>query len=94
MVNSHSPNLMPVFLKRISLSLLSVALLAAPSATAAYGGYMGYDSRDTGGIFQTPVMAKGRFVYVTRVSRRTLRKMVALTQQPYRPRVFIVTELL
>lgn len=94
MLNSPSPNLMSVFLKRITLSALSIAMLMAPAAASAYGGTMDFDPQETGGIFQTPVMAKGRFVYVTKISRRMLRKMVAQTQHPYRPKVFLVTELL
>lgn len=71
--------------KRYALSLLLLALtvVSLPSGASACGGHE--PDYGNGGIIQTPLSAKGRFVFFTRVSRRLLREAVAQHQRPMRP---------
>lgn len=71
--------------QRYALSFLLMALIVVllPSGASACGGHEPYyGPRD---VFLTPLSAKGRFVYVRRVSRRVLRELVAEHQRPLRP---------
>lgn len=56
-------------------TLLSVAVPVTVSACGAEGENMG------GSFIQTPVSMRGQFIFVNRVSRRTLRHAVAEQQQ-------------
>lgn len=69
--------------KRYALLILALIVVSLPSGASACGGNEPYYGG--GGVFQTPFSAKGRFVFVTRVSRRLLRESVAVHQRPMRP---------
>lgn len=74
--------------QRYALSLLTLALtvVSLPHGASACGGTEhSYRDYGNGGVFQTPYMARGQFIFVTRVSRRVLRELVAEHQQPIRP---------
>lgn len=66
------------------MTAITVISLGLPAGTAAYSEGM-YNIGT--GIFQTPLSAKGRFVFVQKISRRLLRQLVAEHQQPFRPRL-------
>lgn len=77
--------------KRIVASLVTAASLLMPGMMTACGtAYI--PDYGNGGVIQTPLSAKGRFVFVAKISRRRLKEAVALYQQPYRP-VFLRAEI-
>lgn len=70
--------------KRLIVSLVTATSFLMPSMMSACDtAYI--PEYGNGGIMQTPLSAKGRFVFVTRLSRRRLKEAVTLYQQPYRP---------
>jgi hypothetical protein len=71
-------------IRRLILAIISGSLILSPVAVSACGEY---EHENMSGFFETPVSAKGRFVFVQRVSRRILKQMVAEHQQPIRPRL-------
>jgi hypothetical protein len=73
-------------LTRVFLTLAALGSLIAPIGSKACG-VMPDGIGMNGPVFGTPVSAKGRFVYVNRISRRQLKHVVADTQQPFRPAV-------
>ena len=75
---------------RLSLiTLATTASLLVPVAASACGG----PTADAGWMM-TPVSMRGRFVYVNRISRRTLRHAVAERQQSVRVAVPLPREIL
>lgn len=73
----------------LSLStLLSVAAPVTVSACGAEGENMGSS------FIQTPVSLRGQFIFVNRISRRTLRNAVAERQQSVRYTVPLIREIL
>jgi hypothetical protein len=78
--------------RRIVLALISGSMMLSPVFVHACGDGMDMSYGD-GGIIQTPVSAKGRFIFVTKISRRQLREAVALSQQMYRPRTLVRAEI-
>jgi|GEM_PF-6098588 len=72
------------FFRRILIASLITLGLMSPAVSIACGmvpdGVGAY-----GPVFQTPVSMKGQFVFVNRISRRTLKHLVSENQQPFRP---------
>lgn len=73
-------------LARAFLTLAALGSLIAPIGSRACG-VMPDGVGMNGPVFGTPVSVKGRFVFVNRISRRSLKHYVVDNQQPYRPAV-------
>ncbi|GEM_PF-6984039 len=71
-------------LRRIVLTSLTLASLALPLSSAAFGGEMSWDPADTGGVFQTPVRMRGAYLWVTPLSRRAHRMQLRQERQTRR----------
>jgi len=71
-------------MRRLALALISTSMMLSPVFVHACESAH-HPNYGDGGIVSTPLSAKGRFVFVTKVSRRVLREMVAMHQQPLRP---------
>lgn len=72
--------------RRLALALATLSMSLAPAfARAAYdmpaADPFGYGD---GGIIGTPLSAKGKFIFVTKISRRHLRQAVAERDKPLR----------
>lgn len=72
-------------LRRLVLALISTSMMLSPVFARACDTAAYHPNYGDGGIISTPLSAKGRFVFTTKVSRRVLRELVALHQQPLRP---------
>lgn len=57
---------------KYTLLTLALALLAIPQATAACG-----PASSMSGIMETPYSARGQFVFIRKISRRTLLATIA-----------------
>jgi len=59
-------------IRRILTALITGSLIPAPVAVSACG----YGADGTGGVFETPVSMRGHFVFIKKISQRSIRHTI------------------